>query len=547
MLPFRSSRLIILGLAAALIAPIAAQTIPLDALMRGGRIHYDGQRYDRAREQFNKALEQYGATADNSTLAEIHLRLGLCDAQLRDFPAAAEHFAMAVDKDTSYVAKIRKDEQWQYLAWTALINTTRESYNSGQYETSLKYALVALKVDPAKPQTYSLVANAYSALRRYDEMRGVADELLKLNAGSPEAYGLLGLYFLQKPDSLWPTNEARFARWDSSTYYYQMAIEQYEKRFGEAKTRLSQVLKIADPARTDQAAGRLIELSRAQDQSELKRYIEKDLNAKTQQQLADLAQVASQLFFASNNVNVASSRAGTAALRAAAETRGDTSEKFRARAEVLFNKAVQYDSSDLTALFDLGITQYQGRQDSLAEKTLRLVLEQATVPLATLPAPLVTELLALVTPDAARTGYLQLTGPLAAKVDSVLFAQGHRAGSFGWLYCLDLKEKPDFSVAGPADAQTMLLSSQQPQLLEQTYLWLGSSQTGLGSMLNESGRKEEAKARFDRAIVNLQMGLKLNPKSTDAYQNLGICYREIGEKEKALKAFEMAEKIKKQK
>ena len=38
--------------------------IPLDGLMRGGRIHYEGRRYDRAKEQFTKALTQYGATAD---------------------------------------------------------------------------------------------------------------------------------------------------------------------------------------------------------------------------------------------------------------------------------------------------------------------------------------------------------------------------------------------------------------------------------------------------------------------------------------------------
>lgn len=542
---FRPSRLMLFGLVAALVAPAAAQPIPLDALMRGGRIHYEGQRYERAREQFTKALDQYGAQADNSTLAQIHTWVGLCDAQLRDFAAAAEHFSTALEKDTSYAAKIRRDEQWQYLVWTALINATREDYNRGQYEPALRYALDALKIDPEKPQTYALVANIYSALGNYEEMRRVADELLKLNPGSPEAFSLLGLYFLEKPDSLWLGREAKLARWDSSVYYYNQAIAQYEDRFNKTKAALRDSLRISDPARLDQISWSLIEKSRVADQSELKRYIEKDLNAANR--LPAVAQAASQLFFAANNVNAASSRAGTAALRAAAETRGDTSEKFRGEAEVLFGKAVEYDSSDFTALFDLGIAQYQGRKDSLAEMTLQRVVNGATVPIAGLPAGVLNELLSLVTPDAAKTGYLEISGPLTGKIDSALLAQGHVAGGYNWFYFPDLKGRKDFTAAIPADAPGMFLSLEQPQLLEQAYLWLGSSQTGLGTVMDTLNHKDARVALFNRAIGNLQMAVKLSPQTPDAYQNLGICYRELGQKEKALNAFETAEKIKKMK
>ena len=58
MLSFRRPSLAILLLTAVLVLPAAAQQIPLDALMRGGRIHYEGQRYDRAKEQFNKAADR---------------------------------------------------------------------------------------------------------------------------------------------------------------------------------------------------------------------------------------------------------------------------------------------------------------------------------------------------------------------------------------------------------------------------------------------------------------------------------------------------------
>ncbi|MEO0077445.1 MAG: tetratricopeptide repeat protein [candidate division WOR-3 bacterium] len=523
--------------------PALAQNIPLDALLRGGRIHYDGQRFERAKEQFQKALDQYGSGADNSTLAQIHTWLGLCEAQLRNFSAAAEHFAVALETDSAYAAKIRKDEQWQYYAWTALINRTRDELNADQAEAALRYARAALQVDPAKSQNYTLLANAYSTLGRHEEMRSVADQLLKLDAGAAEAYGLLGLYFLQKPDSLWPTPEARTARWDSAVYYYNRAISQYEKRFNDAKATLAQKLKLTDPARLNEVTWRLVALSRNQDQSELKRYIEKDLAAG--RQLVDIAALASQLFFSANNLNVASARAGTAMLRAAAETKGPESERFRSQAETLFSRAVEYDSTDFTALFDLGIAQYQAGKDAQAEQSLQRVIDGAIVSLGLLPETLADELLALITPTVAQAGYVQLAGPVAARTDSVLSAQGRPAVGYNWLYCPDLKQKQGFVAATRADLAGMFLSVLPPQLLEQVYLWLGSSQTGLASALDPVKDKEARRAKFIQAIANLELALKLNPKSADAYQNLGICFRETDQKERALAAFEAADRLRK--
>jgi len=541
---FRKSSLMIILLAAALFVPLAAQQIPLDALMRGGRIHYEGQRYDRAKEQFTKALTQYGATADNSTLGQIELWLGLSEGQLRNHAAAADHFVTAMEKDTTLDAKVRANEQWQYLAWTALISATRDNYNADANDAALRYALAALKVDPSKSQTYALVANIYSALGRYDDMRAVAGDLLKLDAGAPEALSLLGRYFLQKPDSLWPSKEARSVRWDSAGYYYDEAIVSYEKRFEAAKADLTKQLKLTDPVRLNQVVAQLLEKSRMQDQSELKRYIETDLDAA--KQLVEIAQTAGRLFFAANNLNVASSRAGTAMLRAAAETKADTSERFRARAEALFSRAVEYDSSDFVSLFNLGITQYQGKKDSLAEVSLRTVIDGAMAPVGVLPQPWLDSVLALVDTAAAEAGYVQLTGKLAERVDSILAAKGRKNIGFSWLYFPDLKTRKLTGTATAADTAGMFLSLEMPQLTEQAYLWLGSSQTGLATALYDAGKKDAAKAGYGRAITNLLIATKLDPSNSDAFQNLGICYRETNQKDKALKAFENAARLRKQ-
>ncbi len=541
---FRKSSLTIILLTATLFVPLAAQQIPFDALMRGGRIHYEGQRYDRAKEQFTKALDQYGASADNVALGQIEFWLGLCDEQLRNHADAADHFVTAMEKDTTLGAKISANEQWQYLAWTALISATRDSYDAGTFDAALKYALGALKVDPSKSQTYARIAEIYKALGRYDEMRATADDLLKLDAGAPEALSLLGLYFLQKPDSLWQSKEARAARWDSAGYYYDEAIVAYEKRYASAKADLAKQLKLTDSVRLNQVVAQLVEKNRLQDQSELKRYIEIDLNAA--KQLAEIAQTAGRLFYAANNLNVASSRAGTAMLSAAAETKEDASARFTARAEALFVRAVEYDSSDFASLFNLGITQYQGKKDSLAEKSLQAVIDGTVVPVGMLPQPWLDSVLVLVTPAAAESGYAQLTDKVTAKVDSLLAALGRKYAGLGWLYFPDLKTRKLTGPATVADTAGVFLSSEAPRLMEQAFLWLGSSQTGLATTLFDAGKKDAAKAGYGRAIVNLLIATKLDPNNSDAFQNLGICYREINQKDKALKAFETAKKLKEQ-
>jgi tetratricopeptide (TPR) repeat protein len=562
---FRRPSLAIILLTAMLFVPLAAQQIPLDALMRGGRIHYEGGRYDRAKEQFTKALTQYGATADNVALSQIEFWLALSDERLATRAAesvrpgyhksAADHFVTAMEKDTTLAAKIRANEQWQSSSWTALISATRESYNAAlsdadtvlqrrQLDAALKYALAALKVDPSKSQTYAFVANIYSALGRYDDMRATAGDLLKLDAGAPEALSLLGKYFLQKPDSLWSTKETKAVRWDSAGYYYDAAIASYEKRFAAAKADLAKQLKLTDPVRLNEVVWRLVEKHRLQDQAELKRYIEIDLNAA--KQLVEVAQTANRLSNAADNLNVASSSAGSAMLLAAAETKDTVSARFTAKAEALFGRAVEYDSSDFASLFNLGIAQYQGKRDSLAERSLQAVIDVAVVPVGMLPQPWLDSVLKLVTTTAAETGYTQVTGLLAAKVDSILVTNGRKSVGYGWLYFPDLKTRKLTGPATPADTAGMFLSLGMPRLIEQVYLWLGSSQTGLATAMSDAGKKDAAKAGYQRASVNLLIATKIDPNNSDALQNLGICYRETDQKDKALKAFEAADKLRKQ-
>jgi pentatricopeptide repeat protein len=514
--------------------------VPLDALLRGGRIHFQGGRYERAKEQFQKALEQYGATVDNQTLAQIHLWLGLCDAQLNQLIPAAEHFLTAINNDTSIVSDIRKDEQQSHWAWTSLITASRQNLNAGAYEEAIRYARAALLIEPTRSQTYTIIANAYSALGKFDEMLKTAREMLTLNTGSAEAYSLIGLYFLQVPDSLLP-REARRARWDSTSFYYQEALKIYQARYDSAYADLVNILKLSDTARVRTIAQQLIEKQRYAPAEELRRYIEKDLGQG--KQLPQVAAITSRLFYAANNLNVTSARLGSALLRASAETRGDTSNYHRNAAESLFNLALVYDPYDYTSLFNLGIAQYQGKKDSLAMVAFLRVTENTVVPVAKLPEPLRSSLLSRVSAEAVQEGYLELGGTLLTQVDSVLFTLGYRGGGFVYLYFPLLRERKEFSGLSPADTAGIFLSNSTPTQLENIYLLLGVSQTGLGLTMLEGSKKEAGKNLLKQAIENLILTTKINPKNAEAYLNLVHCYRETGNKEQAAWAYEMYKKL----
>ena len=521
---------------------LAAQGVPLDALLRGARIHYSQGRFERAAQTFEQALTEHGATADGTALAEIHIWLGLSTAQVpkADFNAAAGHFQAALAADPGTVDRLRKNEQWQYWSTTVLVNSARNLYNRASYDSALSSAAAAVQIDPGKSGAYSLVANCFSALGRHDEMLETAREMLDLNPDSPEAYSLIGLYYLQKPDSLWD-DEMKQARWDSCGHYYRQSIDIYEKRYAGARTDVGKKLGVAEGDELDKIVGNLIAKSRLLDHRVLQDYIEEDLEAA--RMLNEIAQLSSRLFYASNNLNVSCSRAGSALLRAASETKGDDSKAFRATAEELFHKALVYDPYDYSAMFNLGIAQYQDQQDSLAEATFRGVIDGTVVPLTALPDDWQQNLLDSITAGTATTGHMQLGGLLLASVDSILMTLDYPSGGFGWFYFPGLRDRNEFTAPTAEDAAGMFLSLQSPSVLENMYLLLGVSGTGLGLGLTEAKQKDEARVVFYRAIESLNTAIALNPDNAEAWQNLIHCYRETDRKQKAAAAYKKYEAL----
>lgn len=540
MLTSHGARLTLLSALVCVTAIAAAQTVPLDAMLRGGRIHYQGGRYDRALEQFEKARAQYGPTVDNNAQAEMELWIALCHAQLKRHDSAAAGFVKAIGLDSSLAGRIRRDESWLYFAGTSLLHAARDCYETADYDAAVTFARTALTLDPTKPQIYSLIAGAFSAQERYEEMLATARSMLSLDTTSAEAYGLIGLYFLQKPDTLWTDPSLKRTRWDSTFTYYRHALEIYARRAADASNALGSALKLTDKIQLAAIADSLVAKSRAGDPAVLDRYIEQGLKATKQR--TEMAAIAARLFFAYSNMNITSSRAGSAMLRASAETKGDTAERYRALAESLFVNAIAWNPADFSSIFNLGIARYQARSDSMAADAFARVVAGTTASLALLPA-LQDSLLTLVTPANVASGYAQIPPTIAGAVDSTLAAQGYLAVGFSWLYFPHLKERKGFTAAGREDATAMLVSIENPAQLENIYLLLGVSLTGHGLTLVEARRETEARAAFEKAIENLLMVTQLNPANAESWQNLVHCYRETGQKQRALDAYAKYEQL----
>jgi Flp pilus assembly protein TadD len=258
-----------------------------------------------------------------------------------------------------------------------------------------------------------------------------------------------------------------------------------------------------------------------------------------------VAQVASQLFYAANNLNVSSSQAGTAMQQAANETYSDPerSTAFRDLALAYFNGALKYDRNDNTARFNLGITYYQTEEDSLAEATFRQVVEATVVPLSKLPGDWQRTLMGTIDSEVAAVGYYRMDAATMASVDSILEPEGYPSGGYGYLFFPELRDKEGFTAATAEDAGAMFLSTHHPSTLEQIELLLGVSQLGVGMKQIDNGDKEKGEAMVTEAIATLKTVLLLNPGNADAWQSLGHCYSKLGQKNKALEAFKKYDEL----
>lgn len=179
----RRSRWLLAGLAIAGPLVFAACNNPH---LAGGKLHFDQQRYERAKENFELAVEKMPESG------EAHLWLGRAEAELGQVDAAASNF----DKAASLEPRIAEDvKNAREHYWSELFNNAIAYVEEAddvrvqggdpteKFRSALREFQQAVKYNPAAHQTYTNIGKLYfnlgevdSALTMFGHVREMAPD-----------------------------------------------------------------------------------------------------------------------------------------------------------------------------------------------------------------------------------------------------------------------------------------------------------------------------------------------------------------------------------
>ncbi len=306
--------------------------------IQGGKIHYEGGRYEKAAELFRQAIEE------NPKSAPAYLWYGLTMVQLKNYPEAAKSFDKVFELDPTYSEKIKRQENLKTLVWVGYMGATDRFVREKRFKKALKYVKRAIDMDPKNYRAYTTLARIYVGLKDYEELKTTAEKLFALKKESPEAYTLLGVYYFSKE------------KWDSALVYYSKAIEGFNKAIEETKKRLSSLLNLNE-SQTDSLSLKLISLHKRGEKRFLTDYIKDSLSLKPPQSFM-VSRVADELYGYTGELGTCYLRAGAASIKR---------DSFKI-AERFFEKALKINPDDYDAVYNLGIVKYQLKKDEEALK-----------------------------------------------------------------------------------------------------------------------------------------------------------------------------------
>lgn len=306
--------------------------------IQGGKIHYEGGRYEKAAELFRQAIQE------NPKSAPAYLWYGLTMVQLKDYPEAAKSFDKAFELNPSYPEKIKRKENLKTLVWVGYMGATDRLVREKRFEEALGYAKRAIEMDPQNYRAYTTLARIYVGLKDYEKLKTTAQKLFILRKESPEAYTLLGVYYFSKEE------------WDSALTYYSKAIEGFNKGIEETKKKLSTTLNLNE-SQTDSLSLRLISLHKKGKRRLLTNYIKDSLSLKPPQSFM-VSRAADRLYGYTGELGTCYLRAGAASIK---------KDSFKL-AEKFFEEALKINPEDYDAVYNLGIVKYQLKKDEEALK-----------------------------------------------------------------------------------------------------------------------------------------------------------------------------------
>jgi tetratricopeptide (TPR) repeat protein len=227
----------------AAIVLLAAFTFGLAACksahLAGGKLHFDQKRFERAREQFELAIEEQPENG------EAHLWLGRALAELGEAEKADAEFAKAEQLDPRLKEDVwnSRGHYWSvhHNAGVALRNKAMEEKEAGEteqarqdFEAALKEFQTAIIYDPTREKSLMLIGSLYyelgevdKAIETFQNVRRMAQERAATAADPTEARemekrigDLLKTVYWSLGDQAYQDKD-----WDGAISFYLKALE----------------------------------------------------------------------------------------------------------------------------------------------------------------------------------------------------------------------------------------------------------------------------------------------------------------------------------
>jgi len=166
----------------------------------GGNIHLQEGRFDRAIEQYRKALEEYPEDSD------LYVAIGTAEFMKKNFKEAVNSLEKAesmnpegVEEDVNQYEGLLNTK---YLKWQIYYNGAVE-YSKEDPEKSIDLAKKSLDVeDPEKiSQSYNLLANIMLNVGEEEKAQDFLAKAIEADKDNVEAYMTMGHHYLSKRES----------------------------------------------------------------------------------------------------------------------------------------------------------------------------------------------------------------------------------------------------------------------------------------------------------------------------------------------------------
>jgi tetratricopeptide (TPR) repeat protein len=489
------------------IIPLIAQQMPIDARLRGGRIHFQGARYEKALEQFSLALKDY------PTSAEARFWKAQALEKLGRYVESAANLDTTFTKAPEWLAKTKQDEAYQYSVWNAFIKAGQQMDKENNFKDAILFYRRSTEVNPPNPQGYLLLSQIYTTMDSLDAIKNVANQLFAIDPKNQQVNVLIGIFFFKKEN------------WDSAIVYYTKAASGFLADWEAMASSVGKELKL-DSIQARIVASKLVE---KRTNRTLESYINDSLKA--QSKFMIISKLTDPLTIDEAELNIANYRCGTAVLQKVNSTQVESIQKKELNtAANYFMQALIYNPMDFDSRYNLGMTYYRAGLDTKAESTFRYLVGMSLVPISTFPEELSERILGLITKENLASGHIELKEKIFEDVDKALAQKSTFTTGFWDLYFWDLKKATQLPTK--VDNDKIFVSSLASDAIENLYLLLGATQVDL--------------KKYDNAIKSFNTVIAINPNNLDAYRNLAVCYREKGDKEKSYEIFQQYDKLKKE-